>query len=170
MTDLNDVESICLNCSLSKSKDCLLDEDLDCHFRLRNLYLFFIGFVAFGAPAFLGIIFSGYGLVVIVWILYMIFFLQIWENRILCSHCPYYAENGQVLRCHANYGLFKIWRYNPRPMSSLERSQFIIGVGIFLGFPLPWMILGNQLTMFSFLKIKSRLIYQNSMLHYILFQ
>jgi hypothetical protein len=106
--------------------------------------LFFIGFVAFGVPAVFGLILSGYGMLLIIWILYMIFFLQIWENRILCSHCPYYAENGRILRCRANYGLFKLWRYNPYPMSWWERFQFLIGVGIFVGFPMPWIFLGGQ--------------------------
>jgi hypothetical protein len=144
MTSQSSGENICLNCSSLKRKDCLLDKELDCHFRLRDLFLFFIGFVAFGAPAFIGIIISGYGLLVIVWILYMIFFLQIWENRILCSHCPYYAEKGYILRCHANYGLFKLWKYNPHPMSRWEQFQFLIGLVIFVGFPMPWMILRNQ--------------------------
>lgn len=144
MANQNDIENVCLNCSSSKRKRCLLYKDLDCHFHLRNLYLFFFGFVAFGTPAFLGIILSGYDLLVVVWILYMIFFLQIWENRILCSHCPYYAEKGRILRCHANYGLFKLWKYNPHPMSWWEQFQFLIGVGIFVCFPMPWMILGNQ--------------------------
>ena len=150
MGSQNEVESICLNCSSSKRQDCLLDKELDCHFRLRDLFLFFIGFLAFGVPAFLGIILSGYGLLVIGWILYMIFFLQIWENRILCSHCPYYAEKGRILRCHANYGLFKLWKYNPHPMSLWEQFQFLIGVGIFVGFPIPWLILRNQFFLLTF--------------------
>jgi hypothetical protein len=149
MTNQNDVENVCLNCSSSKRKECLIDKNLDCHFQLKNLILFFIGFMVFGVPAILGIILSGFGLLVIVWIMYMIFFLQIWENRILCSHCPYYAEEGRILRCHANYGLFKLWKYNPHPMSRLEQFQFLIGVGIFVGFPIPWMILGNQFTLLT---------------------
>ena len=150
MTNQNDVENVCLNCSSSKREECSLDEDLDCHFRPRNLFLFFIGFVIFGVPAFLGIILSGFGLVVIVWIFYMIFFLQIWENRILCSHCPYYAEKGRILRCHANYGLFKLWKYNPHPISRWEQFQFLIGVCIFMGFPIPWLIFGNQFFLLIF--------------------
>ena len=149
MTNQNDVENVCLNCSSSKSKECLIDKDLDCHFRSSNMVLFFIGFVVFGVPAILGIILSGFGLLVIVWIIFMIFFLQIWENRILCSHCPYYAEEGRILRCHANYGLFKLWKYNPHPMSRFEQFQFLIGVGIFVGFPIPWMILGNQFVLMT---------------------
>ena len=149
MTNQKDVENVCLNCSSSKRKECLIYKDLDCHFRLRNLVLFCIGFVVFGVPAIFGIILSGFGLLVIVWIIYMIFFLQIWENRILCSHCPYYAEERRILRCHANYGLFKLWKYNPYPMSQLEQFQFLIGVGIFVGFPIPWMILGNQFVLMT---------------------
>ena len=62
----------------------------------------------------------------------MLFFFFVWEARILCSHCPYWAEEGRILHCHANYGVIKIWRYHPEPMSKFEQVQFIVGVLIFL--------------------------------------
>ena len=73
----------------------------------------------------------------------MIFF-ELWETRILCSHCPYYAERGTTLHCIANYGSLKLWKYRPEPMSSSEKVQLWLGFAILGGYPFPFMILGRQ--------------------------
>jgi membrane protease YdiL (CAAX protease family) len=113
-------------------------------FTRKPLLLFLFGFLVAAIPAVVGIIFSGLGLLLIVWLVYIIVFLQVWENKILCSHCPYYAVNGQTLRCHANYGLYKLWKYNPAPMSRAEQIQMVVGVSILIGFPFPLLVFGQQ--------------------------
>lgn len=73
---------------------------------------------------------------------FLIFFFQVWENKILCSHCPFYAfENDKKVKCYANYGIYKAWKYDPAPMSRSEKIQFIIGIGIFAFFPLIFLFL-----------------------------
>ena len=68
---------------------------------------------------------------------YLIFFFQVWENKILCSHCPYYAfEDDKRVKCYANYGIYKAWKYNPAPMTTSEKVQFLIGITLFAGIPL----------------------------------
>ena len=59
------------------------------------------------------------------------------EIRFLCSHCPYYAEDGKILHCLANHGSFKFWRYHPEPMNGFEKFMmyFLISTMFFL-FPL----------------------------------
>ena len=61
----------------------------------------------------------------------------------LCSHCPFWAAEGRILHCHANYGVIKFWRYCPEPMSRSEQVQFIVGVLIFLLFPLVFTVIGG---------------------------
>jgi hypothetical protein len=68
---------------------------------------------------------------------YLIFFFQVWENKILCSHCPYYAfVDSKHVKCYANYGIYKAWKYNPAPMTTSEKVQFLIGITLFAGIPL----------------------------------
>ncbi len=74
-----------------------------------------------------------------------IVFFGFWEIRILCSHCPYYAEKGATLRCPANYGCPKFWKYRPGPMSSAERIQLVIGFVLMSGYPFIFLYLGAQL-------------------------
>jgi hypothetical protein len=49
-----------------------------------------------------------------------------------------------VLRRHANYGVVKIWKYQPGTMSQAEKIQFAIGALIWLGFPFPFLMLGHE--------------------------
>jgi hypothetical protein len=98
-------------------------------------------------PAFIGMIQGGYGWYLLGWGGFWVFFFVFWEIRILCSHCPYYAEEGLILHCIANYGTLKVWKYHPEPMSKSEKVQLIIGFAIFVGYPFPFLLLGGQFIM-----------------------
>lgn len=66
---------------------------------------------------------------------FVVFFLFV-EIRVLCSHCPYYGRDGFTLRCLANHGAPKFWRFRPQAMTRLERAVLILGFAFFGGFPL----------------------------------
>ncbi|MFX0168182.1 MAG: lysostaphin resistance A-like protein [Candidatus Hodarchaeota archaeon] len=119
-------------------------------FQRKPLILFLFGFLIVAVPACWGLIISGLGLFLIIWLVFLVVFLQVWENRILCSHCPYYGKEGRVLRCHGNYGLYKLWKYNPGPMNRSERIQFIIGVVVIFGYPFPFLIWSQQWLLLAF--------------------
>ena len=40
--------------------------------------------------------------------------------------------------------MIKIWRYHPEPMSKSEQVQFIVGVLIFLLYPIVFTVVGGQ--------------------------
>jgi len=122
---------------------CPLAEKLKCRFDQLDLLRFLFLFCLFAIPAAIGVFRSGYGWSLLGWILFGLFFFEVWEIRILCSHCPYYAERSRTLRCIANYGSLKLWRYHPEPMSRSERFQLIAGFTILFGFPFPFMVLGG---------------------------
>ncbi len=71
---------------------------------------------------------------------YVIYFLLMFgfiEIKFLCSHCPYYAEEGKVLHCLANHGSPKIWSYNPRPLNRFEKfMMYFLIATVFFVFPL----------------------------------
>ena len=60
-----------------------------------------------------------------------------------CQFTPHH-ETLSILRCHANYGVIKLWRHRPGPMSGLEKAQFLIGVALFVGFPLVLLLVGGE--------------------------
>ncbi|HHE71577.1 MAG TPA: hypothetical protein ENL34_04770 [Chloroflexi bacterium] len=135
---------ICMWESTSQCKECSLNDKLKCRFKLADLMHFIAMFTGFALPATIGVIHSSYGWYLLGWLAFALFFFQVWESRILCSHCPYYAEKSRILHCIANYGVMKLWHYRPAPMSQAEKIQLWIGFAILMGYPFPFMILGHQ--------------------------
>lgn len=76
----------------------------------------------------------------IIWIAMIVSFFGFIEIRVMCSHCPHYAEEGSSLRCWANYGSPKIWKYRPGPMSTVEKTVFFGGLAAVFGYPLGFFI------------------------------
>jgi hypothetical protein len=142
MASPNNPHDICTWRPASECVGCAVAGRLKCRFRLGDLFAGM--FLAFALPAFIGVILSGYGWYLLGWVAFWLVFFEFWEIRILCSHCPYYAERGATLHCIANYGSLKLWNYHPEPMSTFEKVQLWIGFAILGGYPFPFMILGGQ--------------------------
>jgi hypothetical protein len=123
---------------------CPIKGNLNCRFNWSDLLYFLLLTLPPAIAAIAGMMRSGFGWYLFGWAGYALFFFFIWEARILCSHCPYWAEEGRVLHCLANYGVIKIWRFHPEPMSKSEQNQFYIGAGILVFYPLPFLLLGGQ--------------------------
>jgi hypothetical protein len=123
---------------------CGLQEQLMCRLDYRDTVTFLMNGLPFFVTAIAGSIVAGYGWYLLAWLAYSVFFFFVWEGRVLCSHCPYWAEEGRTLHCHANAGVFKIWRYHPEPMSRSEQAQFIIGALGLIFFPLVLILVGRQ--------------------------
>jgi len=117
---------------------------LMCRFDWKDFVGFFLNFLPFGITAIAGTIYAGYGRWLWLWLAYSLFFFYVWEARVLCSHCPYWADKSRVLRCHANYGVIKIWKYRPGPMNRSERIQFVVGALIFGGYPFIFILMGRE--------------------------
>ncbi|MCP4694968.1 MAG: hypothetical protein GY859_43475, partial [Desulfobacterales bacterium] len=97
-------------CESETCDDCTVRKTLSCHFTLGDLAHFLL--LAF--PSFLlggaGIDHAG-GWWLIPWLVIIIGFFGFVEIRVMCSHCPHYAEEGKSLKCWANYSSPKIWKY-----------------------------------------------------------
>ncbi|MCD6136439.1 hypothetical protein J7J63_07010 [Candidatus Bipolaricaulota bacterium] len=135
---------ICTWRPISECADCSLKIRLKCRFKKEDLLHFMAMFWGFAIPAIIGVIRAGYGWWLLGWFAFAMFFFNVWESCILCSHCPYYAEKGSTLHCIANYGSVKPWKYRPGPMSRAEKAQLWIGFVILTGFPFPFLLLGRQ--------------------------
>jgi hypothetical protein len=89
-----------------------------------------------------GILASGL-IPLLIWIAIFVGFFNFVEIRVMCSHCPHYAEEGKTLKCWANYGSPKIWKYRPGPMSITEKTIFLSGFGVVWGYPLGFLVAGG---------------------------
>jgi len=126
-------------CISETCDNCTVGKTLHCHFTLRDL----IHFLLIVSPSFLlggaGIYhISGWWL--IPWLIMIIGYFGFVEIRVMCSHCPHYAEEGSSLRCWANYGSPKLWKYRPGPMTFWEKVIFFFGFALVWGYPLFFLI------------------------------
>lgn len=130
-------------CVAESCDDCSVREGLHCHFTGRDLTRFMIAvspaFVVGGA----GIVRSGVWWLV-PWLAIALGYFGLVEIRVMCSHCPHYAEPGRFLQCWANHGSPKLWRYRPGPMSSMEKAVFWAGLVAVAGYPLVFLLMGMQ--------------------------
>lgn len=122
-------------CREVSCKDCNLSKDLICHFNPFHL----LRFLLFAFPPF---IIGGIGIwffnpiLLLPWLLVILLYFGLIEIRVMCSHCPHYAEPGiSTLKCWANYGVPKFWKYRSGPMSSIEKIVFISGLALIFGYP-----------------------------------
>jgi hypothetical protein len=84
-----------------------------------------------------GMMRGGVGWYLVGWVGFMLFFFFVWEARVLCSHCPFWAEDTRVLHCLANHGSYKLWRYHPEPLNRLEKAMmYVLLATVFFVFPL----------------------------------
>lgn len=134
-------------CSVQKSPDCescVNQTKLICRFDPADTLHFFMIFLPLLVSAVGGMIVTGNGMYLWGWLFYAIFFFFIWEANVLCSHCPYWSEPSRILHCHANYGVFKLVRYKPQPMSRSEKIQFLAGALILVLYPIVFLLIARQ--------------------------
>lgn len=129
---------------ISESCDgCAVHETLHCHFRPTDL----IHFLFMALPTFL---LGGAGVYrvsawwLILWLVMIIGFFGFLEIRVLCSHCPHYAEPGSSLKCWANYGSPKIWKFRPGSLSFIEKIFLFSGFAVIWGYPLVFLLKDMQ--------------------------
>ena len=147
-TNIKNPHGLCTWEGTKHCDGCGLNGRLHCHLDKKYAIMFGIPFFAFAVAALSGIIMVGFPANVITlaaWFGYMIFFFVAWEPRMLCSHCPFYAEgNTNTLHCSINYGFRKTAKYNPYPLTRSEKAQFVIGANIMLAIPLIVLAWGQQ--------------------------
>lgn len=130
-------------CISENCDKCAIHKSLNCHFSFKQL----LHFYAIVLPTFL---LGGAGIYnasersLVLWIFMSAAFFLIIENRVMCSHCPHYAEPGASLKCWANYGIIKIFKYRPGPMSLLEKTIFLSGFTIVWGYPIFFLLISSQ--------------------------
>jgi hypothetical protein len=130
------VEKSCTWEDEAQCAGCYNKGNLNCRWKASDLLLF----IASVLPAMLGVLAGAIiiGLTQAAWwpmIAYILFFpvvLGIAEMRFLCSHCPYYAQEGRILHCLANHGTPKLWRYHPEPMNKVEKDLLLLLAVLFL--------------------------------------
>ena len=133
-------------CSSPSCDNCGAKDVIHCHFTLKD----YVHFLLLSLPAFLIAGVSSYqasGSHLAIWLAIVVAYFGLIEIRVMCSHCPHYAESGATLRCWANYGAPKLWKYRPGPMNKIENLLFFSGGAAVWGYPLILLVFNRQLFM-----------------------
>lgn len=121
-------------CRTASCDGCPAGHDLHCHFRPAD----WLNFMFISLPPFLiggAGIYRSSGWLLLPWLSFAIAYFGLIEIRVMCAHCPHYAEATPSLRCWANYGSPKWWRYRPGPMNLVEKIVFLGGFVVIWGYP-----------------------------------
>jgi hypothetical protein len=136
-------------CKNSTCDGCEIDGKIMCIHTKKQAFKFGLGSVPFMILLISGMIIGKFYLWLAIWFgLVIIFFVYV-EVLILCRHCPHYAEPGKTLKCHANWGLPKISKYDPKPLTTTEKVVWIIYVLIMVLWYVPFFIISVQWIMFA---------------------
>jgi hypothetical protein len=131
-------------CNSESCDNCEVGELVTCHFNLKLLMKFLLFAIPSFIIAIIGICINHWGFL-IPWVLSVLLYFGLIEIRVMCSHCPHYAEPGtRTLKCWANYGSPKLWKYRPGPMSMFEKIIFFAGLAIVFLYPPAIMVLSGQ--------------------------
>jgi hypothetical protein len=131
-------------CQEQDCTGCELEGKLLCIHTPADLIDFAVLVICCFIPFFAGMIIGRFWVGLIVWGGLAVVFFGYVEALVLCRHCPHYAEEGFTLRCHANWGLPKIPRFDPRPLNRLEQVIWLAYVAVLFLYPLPFFIVSGQ--------------------------
>jgi hypothetical protein len=124
---------------------CKMCNKVNCHFNIKQLLRFMLIVLPTAIIGGIGIIIYN-PLFIILWVVMFISFFGFIEIKVMCSHCPHYAETeGKTLKCWANYGSPKLWKYQPGPMTKIEKAIFISYPIIIFILPIVFLLLNNTI-------------------------
>jgi hypothetical protein len=131
-------------CIRKSCEGCELRDRLLCVADYKDVMDFFVLWMVFFIPFMAGMVIGQFWLGIIAWLALAAIFFGYVEALILCRHCPHYGEKGFLLRCHANYGLPKIPKFSPKPMTKAEQAVWLLYVGVLLLWYVPFFVISGQ--------------------------
>ena len=131
-------------CSRQTCEGCEIQGKLLCIHTSRDLIDFLVPAIGWMIPFAAGMISGRFWVGLAVWVALAVLFFGYVEALVLCRHCPHYAEQGFLLRCHANSGLPKIPRFDPRRMNKAERVVWLVYVAVLFLYYVPFFVVSQQ--------------------------
>jgi hypothetical protein len=131
-------------CSCLTCEGCEIQGKLLCIHTLTDFIDFAVLAIGWMIPFVAGMIIGRFWIGLAVWVGLAILFFGYVEALVLCRHCPHYAEEGFWLRCHANSGLPKVPKFDPRPMSTTERVVWLLYVAVLFLYYIPFFVASQQ--------------------------
>ena len=140
----DDSKTTAAACSRQTCEGCEIQGKLLCVHTRRDLADFAVLFVVWVIPFLAGMVIGEFWIGLGVWIGFAVLFFGYVEALVLCRHCPHYTEEGFFLRCHANWGLPKIPKFNPGPMNKVEGIIWLLYGAVLFLYYVPFFVISQQ--------------------------
>jgi hypothetical protein len=131
-------------CSRQTCEGCEVHGRLLCIHTREDLMDFAVLVIAYMIPFMAGMVLGKFWIGLAVWMGLAVLFFGYVEALVLCRHCPHYAETGFLLRCHANWGLPKIPRFDPRPVNRVEGAVWLMYGAVLFLYYVPFFVVSQQ--------------------------
>lgn len=73
--------------------------------------------------------------------------------RFFCIHCPHYIQSGKTVTCMFYWGMPKLFKAAPGPLSILEKIVSLLTLFILILLPLYWLLQAPGLLVIYFLSV-----------------
>lgn len=148
----------------SNCQGCSLKTELWCRYSRRDFWFFTLNqvpflFMALASLVFVGLLSGSWWALILYVTMVVIFFGLGLETRILCSHCPYWANGEGKLNCWAYPNTPKFWKYRPGPMNAVEKGLLIFFFAFIVFFPVLMMLYGIWLLVVAPLQLQDLLLF-----------
>jgi hypothetical protein len=131
-------------CRQKSCDGCEIQGRLLCVHKMPDLVDFLVLFLVYVIPFFAGMIIGKFWWGLVAWLGMAVLFFGYVEALILCRHCPHYAEEGFLLKCHANSGMPKFPKFDPRPMNKTEKAVWLVYVAVLFLWYVPFFVVSHQ--------------------------
>ena len=131
-------------CSRETCQGCEIEGKLSCIHTTKDMASIMIPTAGFSVPFFIGMIRGGHRTALRIWLGLVAIFFGYAEEKMLCSHCPQYAEEGFLLKCYSHWGFPKIPDFNPKPISNIEKGIWLVWLGAIALYHIPFFIMRRQ--------------------------
>jgi len=115
--------SDCNNCKNQDKLDCKIDKNQ----QKISMLVIFSSIIIGTFGLILASLITNNWWILTFYIAFILLFFFVIENRITCSHCPYYAKKSICLDCPGNNIFPKIWKYHPEPINQYEKLGAVLG-------------------------------------------
>lgn len=131
-------------CRQSTCSSCALDGKTTCRQGCGEVLDFMIPALVFFIPFAGGLIIERAWIWLAVWVALAVPYFIYFQALLVCCRCPHYNTDKPFLTCHAAFGLPKIPRYNPTPLTRAGRLFFYAYLTLVILYPFPFFVVAGQ--------------------------
>ncbi len=115
-------------------------------------FLYYIGLLAIPVVTAFSAVMDRSGAAALIYLLVLLGSVTV-MLRFFCTHCPHYCRDENTLKCIFFWGLPKLFRQRPGPLSIMEKCLSVSAPALIMLFPVYWLLQTPELFIIYLLSI-----------------